>query len=105
MTRYTITLPLEDNAHVSTATARRVFEDALLGIAGGFSTVAVEGAWIDETVAPLYRDSSVRYEILLQSDAATHARLIAIANRACRDCNQLAVLFTFERTTAHFLKG
>ena len=105
MQKMTITIPTTDNHGREHPTHQwEGLEQELQTAYGGFTRVQVSGQWSDTDYKGhirLYRDKSVRYEILTER---SYAKLQTIAKYHGRRFGQLCVLTTCEKTHADFVR-
>lgn len=86
-----VTLPVTTNDGQSTIDAHSWATRQLLTTFGGYSSVAVSGAWLDDTTGVIYRDASVRYEVAMENHGFNVERMHQIAVEAGKLAKQLAV--------------
>ncbi len=75
-----VIVPDQDNDGQSLASERESIENALLGVAGGFTSDRVSGAWRGDD-GTVYRDYSTRYTVAV--DPETDARIVALLPLWC----------------------
>lgn len=107
MNLWTITIPLALND--GTPTEQSLFDRAelvLLDCAGGFTDGYVRGGFREDGV--VYRDRSVRYEVLMPHTFGNERAMFELARTVARDANQVSVLVTnlgADGIKAYFIKA
>ena len=97
MTRYTLTLPLKDNAGRPVDHAHLALRAELLRDFGGFTYSQTRGQWRDE-------DESIVY--IIDTDRPDHDRyMVEAAQRACTRASQVAVYLTAQKLGSAVLVG
>ena len=104
MTRYTLTLPLKDNAGRPVDHAHLALRAELLRDFGGFTYSQTRGQWRDEDEGDIYEDESIVY--IIDTDRPDHDRyMVEAAQRACTRASQVAVYLTAQKLGSAVLVG
>jgi hypothetical protein len=99
--RFTLTVPIKDNDGKSLRDEVEIVKAAILKLAGGYTLVSVLGTWLDETTGIVYKDTSVKVEVIVD-----HFAQVEDLQFCCRDwCSLLrqhSLLTTWEGVGVNF---
>lgn len=88
----TLTLPKADNDGVALNDFHHALKLCLIDQFGGFSAVAIEGGWRDDSTGKVYAEPSIRYEVAMDATAGNRANLESLARFYGHATRQISVM-------------